>query len=106
MNYEDKLIEKFRDKFNGGGVGQKEADALRQKFGQLSYFDSWLKLVQSIPLIGLDFELSEEMDLSGFGVDMEIMDVQNQIEEAFEVLRCIEFHMLQFLRMTALMSHR
>ena len=78
------LIEEFGGKFKGGKLDDRQSQKLRSKFADIDYFDSWLALMQGIDLINLNFELNAETDISDFGADFEIMNPQDQMEEAYD----------------------
>lgn len=64
-------------------INVDEIYALKKNFGQLIPA-SLLRLLSEQELIGEYFELSEESDASGLGVDMQWMTPNEQLQEAFE----------------------
>ncbi|MGC3945452.1 MAG: hypothetical protein QM762_13215 [Chryseolinea sp.] len=66
-----------------------EVERLKEHFGPLIP-DSLLSLLSKQGIIGNDFELSEKVDASGFGVEMRWMAPEEQLEEAFRFYPGIE----------------
>jgi hypothetical protein len=77
-------LEQIRGNLNGRLLSDDEERELRAKLG--TSFPDWLgSLMKSYPLIGVQFTLSEEEDLSGLGGDLKWLAPDAIVEEATEL---------------------
>lgn len=83
MNIKE-LIESCKDKFTGKCIDEEQAQKLREKFSGVDYVEDWIKLQEGLNLIYQVFELPPEKDQSGFGTNMEVLNGDEQIQEAFD----------------------
>ncbi|MGD2181460.1 hypothetical protein [Lusitaniella coriacea] len=71
------------DELNGRRITHKEAEKLKKTFSKL--IPNWfINILFDFPLIGCDFELSEDLDISELGVGMQWMSAADTICESTE----------------------
>ncbi|MBE9117308.1 hypothetical protein IQ249_15520 [Lusitaniella coriacea LEGE 07157] len=71
------------DELNGRRITHKEAEKLKKTFSKL--IPNWfINILFDFPLIGCDFELSEDLDISELGVGMQWMSAADTIWESTE----------------------
>ncbi|MEL6374273.1 MAG: hypothetical protein AAFR04_09920 [Pseudomonadota bacterium] len=65
----------------------------------------WLaELLQTVPIVGCDFELAEDQDASELGVEMRFLSVDDMIDEATEAYPGIAAHRLGYLPVGACLT--
>lgn len=77
-----KIIELNKDKLQGRTINSDEITKLSEHFSKVSFIEDIIMLLSKYPLIGHEFSLTEEEDLSELGVEMEWMSPEEQLEEA------------------------
>ena len=78
------VLEKRKTDFRGGFIKQNEVALLIDAFKYVLYSFEIINTLLPYSIIGQKFILSKDIDKSKYGVDMEWLSPQDQIDEAFD----------------------
>jgi hypothetical protein len=78
-----KLLDKYKSKFKGNRATEQDLQNLKTL--NLSVVNLWIDVLKKYNIIGESFSLSEEYDLSDFGVELQIMTVDEQMDESLNL---------------------
>ncbi|MDO6963381.1 hypothetical protein [Rhizobium alvei] len=68
----------------GSSISEADGKQLLSKLHQGIALETYVALLQSFPLCGVSFALSEDHDLSGFGAEVQMMNTTQMLSEAFD----------------------
>lgn len=100
-------LEAAKERWGDFGGRLTSADEVARLRGALParLCPNWLaELLQTVPIVGSDFELGEDVDPSDLGVDMRFLSTDDMIEEATEVYPGIVAHPLGYLPVGACLA--
>ena len=81
LNYQ---LERVKDSLRGRTMTDEEVLLVREQFEKAVFPDALIDILGRYNIIDHQFSLTEEQDLSGFGVEMRWLTPKSQIEEAYD----------------------
>ena len=80
----NRRLERIKESLRGRTITDEEVLLVREQFEKAVFPDILIDILRRYNIIDHQFSLTEEQDLSGFGVEMQWLTPKSQIEEAYD----------------------